>query len=383
MIRKTALIFFTLLPVLSLAQVTFIIDTLPQKTPEKASIYVSGDFEGWTGGQKKYRLQKRNCVYQITIPKIKNTIRYKFTLGSWGNVETDQKGDDIENRSYTFKNSPEIIRIKILNWTFQKQKNSTTAKNVAVLPDEFYIPQLNRKRRIWIYLPPDYHTLQKKYPVIYMHDGQNIFDTSTSFSGEWEVDETLNKIFTEKGEGFIVVGIDNGGKKRLDEYAPWKNLKYGGGEGKAYVDFLVKTLKPFIDQHYRTLSDYQNTAVFGSSMGGLISFYAVLEYPGVFGKAGIFSPSFWFSNQIFSLAQKKGNLKNQKLFMLAGNKEGDHTESNGISQTVTDVKKMVKLLKQSGFKPENITYKIIPEGKHNEKLWREHFGEAILWLFDE
>ena len=94
-------------------------------------------------------------------------------------------------------------------------------------------------------------------------------------------------------------------KKRLDEYSPWKNSKYGGGEGGAYIDFLVQTLKPYIDKNYRTLSDQQNTAIIGSSMGGLISFYATLKYPTIFGKSGVYSPSFWFSNQIFSYANNQ------------------------------------------------------------------------------
>ncbi len=376
-------ILFVLFPLLIPAQVTFIVNQLPENTPENASIYISGNFEGWAGGQEKYRLQKKEGTYRITIPKISKNIQYKFTLGSWKKVEVNKNGNDIENRNYTFKEHPETLKITIEKWNDPKQKTSTASKNVSVLSEDFYMPQLNRKRKIRIYLPPGYNNSGKRYPVIYMHDGQNLFDRATSFSGEWEVDESLNEIFNETGKGFIVIGIDNGGKKRLDEYSPWKNKKYGGGEGAAYTEFVVKTLKPYVDKHYRTFPEKELTAVFGSSMGGLISFYAGLKYPNVFGKTGAFSPSFWFSDQSFKFAKTHGNLKNSRIYLLAGNKEGDNTAFDEISQTVVDMNKIIDLLKESGFNKENIHSKVVPEGRHNEKLWKENFKEAIQWLFEK
>jgi len=380
---KNILLFISFLIIQNLfCQVTFVIENLPKSTPENTSIYISGDFEGWTGGQEKYKLQRNSNSYSITLPKQNETIHFKFTQGSWGTVETDKNGNELGNRNYTFNKVNDTVKIDIQSWSKDKIKKSSATKNVSVLSEDFYIPQLNRKRKIWLYLPPDYQTSQKKYPVIYMHDGQNLFDESTSFSGEWQVDETLNQIFKEKGIAVIVIGIDNGGEKRLDEYSPWKNSKYGGGEGNAYVDFLVKTLKPYIDKNYRTLSDQQNTAIIGSSMGGLISFYATLKYPTIFGKSGIYSPSFWFSDQSFSYAKNHGNLKNTKMYFLAGDKEGDDVAFGEISQTVIDMNKMASLLKNKGFPPQHIFTKVVPNGKHNEKMWRENFKETILWLFN-
>jgi alpha-glucosidase len=122
-----------------------------------------------------------------------------------------------------------------------------------------------------------------------MHDGQNLFDNATSFAGEWKVDEILDSLYTYRGFSAIVVAIYNDDKERINEYSPWKNDSLGiGGDGDKYVKFIVNTLKPFIDRHYRTLSGRENTAIMGSSMGGLISLYAALEYPDVFGNAGIF-----------------------------------------------------------------------------------------------
>ena len=365
------------------SQVTFVLDELPVNTPDSASVYISGDFEGWTGGQEKYKFSNKNNTFFITLPKQIGSINYKFTLSSWESVETNTQGRSIDNRSYIPKKENDTVRIKILGWSDQFSIKSTATKNVSILSENFYIPQSDRKRRIWIYVPPDYASTSKNYPVIYMHDGQNLFDESTSFSGEWEVDEILNKIYTDKKLGFIVVGIENGGSKRMDEYSPWKNTKYGGGEGDAYVEFIVQTLKPYVDENYRTYPHRNNTAIMGSSMGGLISYYAALKYPNVFSKSGVFSPSFWFSEKSFDYAKENGNLKNSKMYFLAGNKEGDNVAFEEISNTVKGVNKVSDLLKEAGFNANYISTKIVAEGKHNEKFWRENFEEAVLWLFDE
>ena len=124
---------------------------------------------------------------------------------------------------------------------------------------EIDAPQLNCKRKIWIYLPLDYDKSTKKYPVIYMHDGQNLFDAKTSYAGEWNVDETLDSIKAK----VIVVGIENGGDKRMDELTPFKNEKHGGGNADKYLDFLVKTLKPHIDKNYRTKTSAKTLAFLG------------------------------------------------------------------------------------------------------------------------
>lgn len=381
MIKSIILLVFILSIQNSFCQVTFIVENLPKNTPKNAEIFISGDFENWTGGQEKYKLKNIDNKYFTTIPKTTKPIHFKFTQGDWKNVETDKNGHNLENRTYTFHKEIDTVKIDIQAWSNKVNKKSTASKNVFVLSEDFHIPQLNRKRKIWLYLPPDYHTSKNKYPVIYMHDGQNLFDETTSFSGEWQVDETLNQIFKENGMGIIVIGIDNGADKRLNEYSPWKNSKYGGGEGDAYVDFIVKTLKPYVDNKFRTRSDKSNTAIFGSSMGGLISFYATLNYPEIFGKSGMFSPSFWFSEQSFVFAKKKGNLNHTKIYFLAGNKEGENVAFEEINQTVKDMNSVVSILKKQGFESKNIKETVVQGGKHNEKMWRENFKDAILWLF--
>jgi alpha-glucosidase len=371
---------FLVLVVLSfqktLAQVTFVIDKLPENTAEADSIFITGDFDGWSGGQAAYQLSQKNGRFFITIPQQQESIQFKFTQGSWDTVETDANGKQIENRTYKFVNQLDTVHIQIANWNTVTEKKSTATKNVSILSEAFEMPQLqNRTRRIWIYLPPDYETSQKKYPVLYMHDGQNLFDDVTSFSGEWQLDETLNRLFEEKNIGIIVIGIDNGGDKRIDEYSPWKNEKYGGGEGDLYLEFMVETLKPYVDSNFRTLSNKKNTGLFGSSMGAFISHYGGLKYPNVFGKIGVFSPSFWFSNSSFDFAKSHSNLIDTKMYFLAGDQEGE--------EVIPDMEKMIAIMTQNGFAAKNISSKIIQREKHNEQLWATNFSDAVLWLFEK
>ncbi|HSQ46786.1 MAG TPA: alpha/beta hydrolase-fold protein [Lutibacter sp.] len=270
-----------------------------------------------------------------------------------------------------------IIAVLNISMVFSQntaEKKSTAASNVSLLKKEFVIPNLNAiSHKVWIYLPPNYENTSKKYPVIYMHDAQNLFDAATSYAGEWEIDETLNKLYEKTGKGFIVVGIENGGEERLNEYTPWENKKYGGGKGAIYVDFIVKTLKPYIDDHYRTKKQQRHTGLIGSSLGGLISYYGGLQHPKTFGKIGALSTSFWYSEKVVDFTQEKGNLKNVKLFLLVGGKEGDDTDK--------DTQKMEKLLLKSGFKPKNLETKINPEGQHNEAFWRSEFSAVVSWLY--
>lgn len=357
-------------------QVTFIINDLPEEHNFDESVYISGSFENWTGGNEKYKLTKNGEQYQITLSDIPCSILYKFTLGSWATVEMNVDGASIENRNYSCKDGEAIVYISIGSWTGKEQNiaRSTAHKNVQVLSKDFEMPQLDRKRRVWIYLPPDYKASKKHYPVLYMHDGQNVFDVKTSYAGEWGVDETLNTLYYEMNLSMIVVAVDNGQNTRANEYIPYTFPRIGKHQGDAYARFLVETLKPYIDTNYRTLSDTKNTAIMGSSFGGIISHYTALQYPHVFGKAGVFSPSFWVSEEAYDLARQNSDLQDMRMFFLMGGKESD--------RAIPDMDKMIDLMKDSGFDPDNLKRKIVDEGEHNEKLWRENFEEAILWLFD-
>ncbi|RZJ85691.1 MAG: alpha/beta hydrolase [Chryseobacterium sp.] len=235
---------------------------------------------------------------------------------------------------------------------------------------EFIIeaPQLGRSKTIWVYLPNGYEESQTAYPVVYMHDGQNVFDHAESEKREWHAAEKLDEINAQA----IVIGIEHGGaNRRIDEMTPYKNEKYGGGHADDYLDFIVNTLKPHIDKEYRTLAEKENTIIFGASVGGLISFYALLKFPEIFGSAGVFSPSFWFSDEIFALMDTIDHIDGRIYFM-----SGDH-ESMGM---VPDIEHMEKLIFERVSDKNQIFKKIVHNGRHSEKLWAKEFTEAYQWL---
>ncbi|MBL0146803.1 MAG: alpha/beta hydrolase [Chitinophagaceae bacterium] len=209
----------------------------------------------------------------------------------------------------------------------------------------------------------------KKYPVLYMHDGQNVFDEYTSGFGEWGVDECLDSLINSGTAPCIVVAIDNG-SKRLNEYNPFDNTQFGKGEGDDYVAFLVKTLKPYIDKNYRTLAGKENTIIAGSSMGGLISYYAALTHPEVFGKAGIFSPAFWIAPQLTELTDSLSSKLNGKFYFTIGSNEGQ--------QYVFDMENIAEKLASNS--NTMIYSKVAVNENHNEKNWRNQFAEFYKWI---
>ena len=268
-----------------------------------------------------------------------------------------------------------LISFTFISVLFSQERQASATKNVSILKKEFVIEGLNKiSHKVWLYLPPNYHATTKKYPVIYMHDAQNLFDTTTSYAGEWEVDETLNELYKKTGKGFIVVAVENGGEERINEYTPWEHEKYGGGKGEIYIKFLKNTLKPYVDANYRTKTQAKHTAIIGSSLGGLISYYGGLKYPKTFGKIGALSTSFWFSDKVEDFTKKYGTNKKSKLYLLVGEKEGENV--------VLNTKKYQQILLENGFNSKNIISKINPEGAHNEAFWKNEFLEVIKWLFN-
>ncbi|MGN6539835.1 MAG: alpha/beta hydrolase [Ginsengibacter sp.] len=343
-------------------------------------IFVAGNFNMWSPGDSSYELRtETNGISTITFSLPAGNYEYKFTRGNWQKGESDSAGKGTANRTLQL-HSDTTISVNILGWAddfksnqIAAEKNHSASKNVKIMDTAFYIPELKRTRRIWIYLPPGYATSKKRYGVLYMHDGQNLFDNATSYSGEWGVDEYLDSIFKKGKKEVIVVGIDNGLNKRMNEYNPWEFQNFGKGEGDQYVDFLVKDLKLFIDKHYRTLKNKSNTFIAGSSMGGLISLYAVLKYPQIYGGAGIFSPAFWTASGIDSTVIADAKKVNSKLFFYAGGKEGD--------SMVPDMKRIEREIKERS--SSRIREKIDEDARHNETAWRKYFPDFYAWTVEE
>jgi len=245
----------------------------------------------------------------------------------------------------------------------------TATNNVEIIDTAFFMPQLNRTRKLWLYLPDGYSTNKKRYPVLYMHDGQNLFDEASSFSGEWGVDKTLNSL----SKACIVIGIENGGDYRMNEYNINDSEQFGIAEGRLYLDFVVKTLKPYIDKKYRTRRSKKHTLMAGSSMGGLISFYAGILYPGIFGGLGIFSPSFWAAPELdiqVTNYVKRRTHSHQHYYFYGGAKE-HHS-------LVSDIHHVVALM--STYAAANMEVSINDEGSHSEIYWRNEFPKFIQWI---
>jgi len=353
-------------------QITFIIDSAPVK--KNADYFLAGSFNRWDPGNEDYRFQNQVGTYTLTVSLLPGQYEYKITRGSWATVEVHDDFESLPNRILSV-NSDTTIHIKIGAWADErpevvKNVSGTASGSVHILDTAFYMPQLGRYRRVWIYLPKGYSTSKKKYPVLYMQDGQNVFDVSTSYSGEWGVDEFLDTLCKNCRES-IVVAVDNGAERRMNEYNPWSFQDFGKGEGNQYVDFMVKTLKPYIDAHYRTLKSKKYTSVAGSSMGGLISLYAVLKYPKIFGSAGIFSPAFWTASGISNTIITRSKKMKSELFFYAGGKE-----SESMIPDMEKVEQCIRKLSKSEIK------EIVDEDAlHNEAAWRKHFSEFYQWVF--
>jgi predicted alpha/beta superfamily hydrolase len=243
--------------------------------------------------------------------------------------------------------------------------------DIRVLPG-VASPELGNTRDVQVYLPPSYHSSSRHFPVIYMHDGQNLFDPTVSFAGEWRVDDTLEGLSPEGVEA-IVVAVPNMGERRIDEYSPFRDPVKGGGRGDAYVDFLVRTLKPEIDRRFRTRHERTHTGIMGSSMGGLISLYAFLREPGVFGFAGAMSPSVWFARgAIFDYVASRQPWTG-KVYVDVGTAEG--------RPTVRNARLMARLLRRTASRPRlGVMYVEGRGAGHNESAWADRFERAVRFL---
>ena len=256
---------------------------------------------------------------------------------------------------------------------------------------EIYSPQLGNSRDILVYLPPSYSRVDRHYPVIYMQDGQNLFDNVTSYAGEWGVDETMEELGQEEGLEAIIVGIPNTGIHRVDEYSPFADRRLGGGRGDDYVRFIVENLKPQIDQEFRTLPGRKYTGIMGSSMGGLISLYAYFEFPSTFGFAGVMSPSLWFAGEAIYDYVDSAVFYPGKIYLDAGTREYGESQNNGLLHRATasrryyaSVRRMKAVLVRKGFRPlRDIMHVEEKWAGHSETSWRRRLPPALRFLLTE
>ncbi|MEO0788553.1 MAG: alpha/beta hydrolase-fold protein [Bacteroidota bacterium] len=346
---------------------------------DERPIYVTGSFNDWQPGQEAYKLKPTDKPHyyriELEIPADTEWVEYKFTRGGWDAVELDEEGDYVPNRrkktDRVWRHIDHINRWAGVSYSFPSEYLPV----IEIINEEFEIPQLIRTRRIAALLPHDYHSTEKRYPVLYLQDGQNLFEDTAPF-GSWGVDKRLAAL-ASRGQGdVIIISIDHAEKQRVSEFTPSFNTELGRGDGKKYVRFLADTLKPFIDSHYRTKPASEYTGIGGSSLGGLISIYAGLMYPEVYDRFMIFSPSLWVTPNIpWELLDINDDFTG-RVYLYGG-----EAESASMADLLNGFRD--QLLERTDLDPSAVKLELDPNGLHNEARWGQEFPHAIEWLYFE
>jgi predicted alpha/beta superfamily hydrolase len=342
-------------------------------------IFLTGNFNGWTTRDERYKMERiaeGRYQYQLMLEQLPlaDPIEYKYVKGGW---ESEELGDDgLPRTNRRIKPTSGKISDVVPQW--KKHGNwydPSFYPDIQVVAKRFDIPQLRRRRRVSVLLPWNYHQSDRHYPVLYLQDGQNLFDDNAPF-GTWGVDKQLAYLAQHGHGNFIVVAIDHGGRDRIQEFLPYDSAKWGPGMGQEYARFLTETLKPYIDQKFRTLPGREHTGIGGSSMGGLISIYAGVMFPQVYSKFMIFSPSLWVSEKIYREPLHFHHLSPTKIYFYAGGKES-LTMASGA-------KRFKSIIEKRGFAPDTVRFhlEIDPNGHHNEARWGKEFPIAAKWLFE-
>ncbi|MEQ8187473.1 MAG: alpha/beta hydrolase-fold protein [Candidatus Eremiobacterota bacterium] len=250
----------------------------------------------------------------------------------------------------------------------------------------FHSNILNNDRDVLVYLPPGYSP-DKKYPVLYIQDGQNIFNRDTSFGGtEWGVDETAERLIREgKIKDLIMVAIYNRGAERMSEYTPVPAPEHGGGNLDNYAAFVTEELKPFIDNTYSTSTEPSETGIMGSSLGGLSALYMGWNLPHIFGLTGVISPSLWWSDKYLIKeieADPKAKGPSRVWLDMGTNESPSDKDNNGIPDTLDNSRAMGEVLLNKGYKfGEELFYHEEPGATHSEWSWNQRVDKVLTYLF--
>jgi predicted alpha/beta superfamily hydrolase len=245
----------------------------------------------------------------------------------------------------------------------------------------FHSDRLGNTRDLLVYLPPSHGQPGRRFPVIYMHDGQNLFDAMTSFAGEWQVDETMQALAADGLEA-IIVGLPNAGPARFDEYSPYRVPRLGGGRADLYLDFLLQEVKPAIDRDFATRPDPQYTGILGSSMGALVSLYGFFRRPGAFGLAGALSPALWVGGKAILGEIERSPKVDGRVYIDTGELERSrrrHATGNLVMRS--DVGALAEILRQKGYRDGIDLLHVEDEhGHHNEADWARRLPAALRFL---
>ncbi|GAB3173056.1 alpha/beta hydrolase-fold protein [Telluribacter humicola] len=361
----------TLLETLSLELTTPIVDDRP--------VYITGNFCDWNPGDEKYMMQKvapgRYIFHFPNSEALPAALEYKYTRGDWNQVELDANSNPSINRVTDKKKG--WVQDFVPHWGAEKAEGSIDySPIVEVLADEFVTTKNQPQRRIRIILPYNYYTdTSRRYPVLYVSDAHSLFGEDAS-QGTSTVERKMRELAARGKGDVIIITIDNLDSEQVQEFSPYDSPGLGKGQGTMLLRFLMNTLKPKIDSLYRTMPDRKNTGIGGSAMGGLLSAYAGVMYPDIFGRLMIFSPSLWVSEKIFYDAFHFFEPYPTRVYLYAG-EEGEEEE-------VPSVKRLNDTLVQQGYgyKHVQVTLTMDKEGDDRER-WGEQFPKALEWLYYE
>ena len=279
----------------------------------------------------------------------------------------------------------------------QTIKNGEGAASVAIRASgaagdlrlhEFPSRIFRNTRFLRVWLPPGYDDAENEgryYPVLYLNDGQNLFESATAFAGvEWQVDETADRLIREGVvPPLIVVGMDNTGKDRIREYMPYRSMhpRMLRVRGRYYPDFLMKEVMPFVGRNYRVATGPENTGLGGSSLGGLIALYTVMARPGVIGRLLLESPSLWASGRQLVNESRSARIWPERIFLAVGTSEAGSAERSRT--VVDDVRELAAILRRAVLSEKRLRLVIKDGAGHNEAAWAERFPEALQFLFGQ
>lgn len=359
---------------------------VPDNTPPEAGLFVAGDFNGWSPGAPQARMERlASGAYRLALPGLSGRAEYKFTRGAWSSVEKGHALEELPNRVAVFEPDHPRSVAYVERWADLPPAASTTHGRVDLWPD-VEVPGIRGRRAIRVLLPEGYDRTDARYPVLYMYDGQNLFDRVTAaFGTEWRADETLGALV---GEGrlapFIVVGIDNTADRGCD-YNPFPGDPHplcASGEplGAAVNDFVANVLKPRVDARLRTMPDTAHTAVAGSSMGGQMALHAAIAHPGVFSRVAALSPSFQNTRSgAFSMPAFIRDRGAHALRVHLDMGDAEQIRDLDAAFLVARLHTVAEALRRSG---ATVREAVIPGGRHHESDWAARFGEVATWLWE-
>jgi predicted alpha/beta superfamily hydrolase len=363
------------------AKVTLVVTGVPAETPAAATLTIGASLNDWNPEAPGYAFTPApDGTRTLTLELREGTsFEYKLTRGGWSSVERNADGSEKQNRTLDVTGDARV-ELRVERWLdspgAKAEAPSTLTGTVERLAG-VHSPQLRNKRDVLVYLPPSYRTSDKRYPVLYMLDGQNVFDVRTStVAQEWRADEAAEALAAQ-GLEVIIVAIAHGGSARAAEYVAFGTPANGyKPKGEAHATFVAKTVKVLIDKRYRTLPDAAHTGIAGSSFGGVASLYTALRYPEVFGFVGSFSPALWVADQsLFRYAHEHPAPRTLRAYLDMGDREGIGRAEKLYAIELTE--EMADLLHHQG---AEVRFVRAENAWHNEDAWAQRFPAVLEWF---